>query len=90
MVRGKLAFNNAELDDLVEKARFNTNNEERLQQYLDINTLIAENVCGIAPYLHFANHYLIKPNVVGMHENATGQDGVIAGDWIAEAWGLSE
>ncbi len=79
-----------EIDELVEAARFNTDNEERLQQYKDINRLIAENVCGISPYLHFANHYLIKPFIVGMTEYATGQDAAIAGDWIAEAWGRSE
>jgi len=81
---------NTEIDELAAEARFNPNNEERLQQYKDINRLIAENVCGVAPYLHFANHYLIKPYVVGMEENATGQDSVMAGDWIAEAWGRSQ
>lgn len=81
---------NPDIDELVEAARFNTDNEERLQQYKDINRLIAEDVCGISPYLHFANHYLIKPYIVGMMENATGQDAVIAGDWTAESWGRSE
>jgi len=40
--------------------------------------------------MHVADHYLIKPYVVGMAENSTGQDGVVAGDWAAEAWGRSE
>jgi oligopeptide transport system substrate-binding protein len=78
-----------EIDDLVAKARFNTNNEERLQQYRQIERLIIENVCGIAPYWHENNHWLVKPYVVGMRENTSGQDGVQPGDWIAEAWGLA-
>jgi hypothetical protein len=47
-------------------------------------------VCGIGVATTLANHYLVKPSVVGMKENATGQDGTVAGDWIAEAWGVSE
>ncbi|KKK78422.1 hypothetical protein LCGC14_2843710, partial [marine sediment metagenome] len=35
-------------------------------------------------------HYLIKPSTVGLADNAAGLDAVIAGDWIAEAWGVSE
>jgi oligopeptide transport system substrate-binding protein len=79
-----------EIDEKVEQARFNTNETERLQLYSEINELIVTRACGIGVTLHLANHYLIKPNVVGMAENATGLDGAIAGDWIAEAWGLSE
>ncbi len=79
-----------DIDALVEKARFNTNNDERLEQYKEINELIATRVCGIGLGLHLANHYLIKPNTVGLAENARGLDAVIAGDWIAEAWGVSE
>ncbi|MFQ5878817.1 MAG: peptide ABC transporter substrate-binding protein [Dehalococcoidia bacterium] len=79
----------AEIDDLTEKARFNPNNDERIQQYLAINRLVVENVC-IAPYYHAANNYLIKPNVVGMREFATAQDAMIAGDWAVEYWGRSE
>jgi ABC-type oligopeptide transport system substrate-binding subunit len=79
-----------EIDDLVDKARFNTNNDERLEQYKEINELIATRVCGIGLGLHLANHYLIKSSTVGLAENARGLDAVIAGDWIAEAWGVSE
>jgi ABC-type transport system substrate-binding protein len=79
-----------DIDALVDKARFNTNNEERLQQYKEINELIATRVCGIGLGLHLANHYLIKPSTVGLSENAHALDAVIAGDWNAEAWGVSE
>ncbi|MCH7999662.1 MAG: peptide ABC transporter substrate-binding protein [Chloroflexi bacterium] len=79
-----------DIDDLVEKARFNTNDAERISQYQEINELIVTRVCGIAVYWHENNHYLISPNVVGMRENIAGQDAYQAGDWMAEAWGLSE
>lgn len=78
-----------DIDDLVDKARFNTNDAERKQQYAQINELISTRACGIAPYWHENNHWLIKQNVVGMQENLAGQDGSIAGDWAAEAWGLA-
>jgi ABC-type oligopeptide transport system substrate-binding subunit len=78
-----------EIDDLVDKARFNTNDTERKQQYADINELISTHACGIAPYWHENNHWLIKQNVVGMRENMAGQDGAMPGDWAAEAWGLA-
>ena len=79
-----------EIDEKVEQARFNTDNEERLRLYKEINELIVTRVCGLGAGLHLANHYLIKPSTVGMAENAAGLDAVIAGDWIAESWGVSE
>jgi len=78
-----------EIDDLVAQARANTDDTSRKAQYKDINELIVTKVCGIATYWHENNHWLIKPNIVGMHENMTGQDAAIAGDWAAEYWGLS-
>lgn len=78
-----------DIDALVEEARANTDDTARKAQYKDINELISTRVCGIAPYWHENNHYLIKPNLVGFRENMSGQDGVIAGDWAAESWGLS-
>lgn len=79
-----------EIDALVEKAQFNTNDTERLQQYKDANKLISTRACGIAPYWHENNHYLISDKTVGLRENVAGQDGPIAGDWNAEAWGLKK
>ena len=79
-----------DIDAKVAQAQFNTNEDERIQLYSEINELIVTRVCGIGPFMHVADHYLIKPYVVGMAENSTGQDGVIAGDWAAEAWGRSE
>lgn len=79
-----------EIDDLVDQARFNTNNEERIGLYQQVNELIVTKLCGIAPYWHENDHFLIKPSVVGMRENIAGQDAFQAGDWIAESWGFSE
>jgi oligopeptide transport system substrate-binding protein len=79
-----------EIDAKIAEAQFNTNEDERIQLYSELNELIVTRVCGIGPFMHVADHYLIKPYVVGMGENSTGQDGVIAGDWFAEAWGRSE
>lgn len=79
-----------DIDAKVEQATYNTNETERIKLYSEINELIVTRVCGIGPFMHVADHYLIKPYIVGMGENSTGQDGVIAGDWFAEAWGRSE
>ncbi len=79
-----------EIDALINDAQFNTNETERLQQYADANELISTRACGIAPYWHENDHYLISDKVAGMKENITGQDGAMAGDWNAEAWGLAE
>jgi ABC-type oligopeptide transport system substrate-binding subunit len=78
-----------EIDDLVEKAKVNTNDTERRQQYKDANEIISTTICGIATYWHENNHWLRKSNVVGISEYMTGQDGAMGGDWAAEAWGLS-
>ncbi len=79
-----------ELDAKMDAARYNTDNEERLQLWQEAEKLIIENVCGIAPVWHENNHYLVKERVVGMSENMTGQDAFLPGDWMAEAWGLAE
>lgn len=79
-----------DIDALIAKAQFNTNNEERLGQYQEINELIVEELCGVAPFRHDGSHWLIKPNIVGMRENLNGQDTTVAADWAAEYWGLSQ
>jgi len=79
-----------DIDALVQDARFNADDAERRGQYKEINELISTSLCGVIPHRHSNNHWLIKPNVVGMRENLSGQDFTIAGDWAAEYWGLSE
>ena len=50
--------------------------DARIAAYERINEIIVTEVCGIFVYFHEAEHYLKKPNVVGMFENSTGQDAV--------------
>jgi oligopeptide transport system substrate-binding protein len=80
---------NPEIDSLLEQAEFNTNDEERIGQYRQANEILVTTVCGIYVWYHVPDHYLISRQVAGMRENITGQDGVLAGDWTAEAWGLA-
>lgn len=79
-----------DIDRLVDQARFNTDNEERLELYREINELIVTRVCGVAPMYHQANHVLIKPNVGGLREFHTSQDRVLAADWAPEEWYLKD
>ncbi|GBD22868.1 Oligopeptide-binding protein OppA [bacterium HR29] len=79
-----------EIDDLISKARYNTNDQERREQYKKVNELISTRICGVAPMYHSLNHVLIDPRLKGVRENATSQDRVLAGDWAPELWWLSE
>ena len=79
-----------EIDQLIEENEFNLSEEERIAAYERINEIIVDEACGIFVYYHEADNYLKKPNVVGMFENTTVQNAYIAGDWAAEAWGVSE
>ncbi len=79
-----------EIDDLIQKAHFNTNDDERRQQYKKINELVVTKLCGVAPYYHGAFHWLIKPYIAGMSENSSVQDSEMPGDWNSEAWGRTQ
>jgi ABC-type oligopeptide transport system substrate-binding subunit len=79
-----------EIDALIEQAQFNTNNEERLSQYAEINELISAGLCGIAVWYHQGNHYLIADELGGAREFSTSQNRVLAGDWAAEEWFLQD
>lgn len=81
---------NETIDSLIAENQFNTNNEERIAAYTEINEIITTEVCGIAPYWHENDHYLIKPDLAGFRENIGGQDAFQAGDWFAESWGFTE
>lgn len=77
-----------DIDGLIEDAIFNTDNEERFEQYLEINTLISERVCGAAPMYFETQQYLVSTDVVGPKEHNTSQNRVLAGDWAIEEWSL--
>jgi ABC-type transport system substrate-binding protein len=79
-----------QIDTLLADNLYNLDNVARIAAYKEINRLIADEVCGIFVYYHEADNYLVKPNVVGMLENTTVQNAYIPGDWVAEAWGVSE
>ena len=49
-----------DIDALIDLAAFNSNEEERIDQYSQINDLIVEHLCNIAPYWHEYNHWLIS------------------------------
>ena len=78
-----------EIDRLIGEAQFNTDNEERLAQYKEINELVSAGLCGIAVWYHQGDHYLIASELGGAREFSTSQDRVLAGDWAAEEWYLT-
>lgn len=80
----------SDIDTLIGKARYNTNNEERLEQYREINELISTRACGAAPMYHQANHILVSPKVGGIEEFHSSQDRVLAADWAPEEWYLND
>jgi ABC-type oligopeptide transport system substrate-binding subunit len=81
----------ANLDALLKKAAFNTNDEERRQQYRDINTMLSDSPMLAGPILYQESfNYLVKANLVGPRENVNPQDAYLAGDWNVEAWYLKK
>jgi len=86
----KYNCDNPKIKEKVDQAKFNQDQDARIKLYQEINEIIVTEVCGITPYYHEAQHYLIKPDVVGMKENSTALDANGPGDWNAEAWGFSE
>jgi oligopeptide transport system substrate-binding protein len=79
-----------DIDALVDLAAFNSDNDERVDQYSQINDLISEHLCNIAPAWHEYNHWLVSDELIGLAENQTVQDAAMAGDWNAEAWGFAQ
>lgn len=79
------------LDDLLKKALFNTNDEERRKQYQDINKMLSENPMLVGPVLYQESfNYIIKSNLHGPKENVAPQDAYLAGDWAIESWYLDK
>jgi oligopeptide transport system substrate-binding protein len=81
---------NEEIDSLIAENQFNTDNDARIAAYERINEIIVDEVCGIFVYYHEADHFLVKPRVVGMLENMTVQVAQLPGDWACETWGVTE
>jgi len=82
-----------EIDDLIARAKYNTNDEERRQLYRDAEKILIEGVYGIAPLYHRANHFLVKPYIKGMRENAVPNDSTSGGQpagWNPEFWSTTK
>lgn len=79
-----------EIDDLIERAKFNPNDEERRELYRQANELISTRICGVAPMYHSAAHILVNPKLHGPRELAGSNDRVLAGDWAPELWWLEQ
>lgn len=85
------AISDRQLDDLFEKAYFNTNDEERRKQYQEINKLLSAEPMLVGPVLYQESfNYLVKPAVKGPRENVSPLDAILAGDWNIEAWFLDK
>ena len=78
------------IDDLIAKAKFNQKDEERRQQYRDVEKLIVENVCGMAPLYQSGFHAVVKPYIKGMVENKKADDKQVPGDTNVEFWTTSK
>jgi oligopeptide transport system substrate-binding protein len=78
------------IDDLIGKAKFNQKDEERRQQLRDVEKLVVENVCGIAPMWQVGFHAVVKPYIKGMVENKKADDKQVPGDTSVELWTTSK
>ena len=81
---------NQEIQDLVAEHEFNLDKDARIAAYERINEIIVDRGVRHLRLLPRGGALPEEANVVGMFENSTGQDAVSAGDWAAEAWGLTE
>lgn len=78
------------LDDLAKKAQFNTKDEERRQQYRDMEKLLLDGANGMAPLYHSVNNRLVKPYLKGLTENKRAGDTFVPGDWNPERWSTTK
>lgn len=78
------------LDDAIDKARYNTNDEERRKLYRDAEKILLQEANGIAPLYHTLAAMLVKPNIKGMVENKRPGDTFVPGDWYIELWTTSK
>jgi ABC-type oligopeptide transport system substrate-binding subunit len=81
---------NPKLDDLLAKAKVNLDQGERTKQYVEMNRIISEELCGIAPLYQQKIFYLVNPKLKGAADFSTSQDRYLAGDWAVEEWWLDQ
>ena len=82
----KQGCSNPEIDALIAKAKVNQNDEQRRQQYRDVEKLVVTTVCGMAPMYQNGAHRVVKPYIKGMVENKKGDDHFVPGDHNPELW----
>ena len=78
------------LDDLIAKAKFNRNDEERRKQYQEAEKLLLAEVAGIAPLWHTQAKFLVKPYIKGMVEHKKPGDTFVPGGWDPEYWSTTK
>lgn len=76
------------IDDLLDEARFNQDEEERISQYREAEKLLLEAANGMAPIYFRSNHFLVKPHITGVRENISGNDSQMPSAWHPELWGI--
>jgi ABC-type oligopeptide transport system substrate-binding subunit len=74
------------VDHAIEAAQAAAAPEQRTAGYVTANELVVTTGCHV-PLLQGLHHYLIKPYVIGMRENAGNFDSTLPGDLVPEAWG---
>jgi oligopeptide transport system substrate-binding protein len=67
------------LDDLIGKAKFNRNNEERLKQYQDAEKLLSRAGQRYCTVVAHPGQVLVKPHIKGMVENKRAGDTFVPG-----------
>jgi oligopeptide transport system substrate-binding protein len=77
------------VDDLAKLAQFNTNDEQRRQQYRDIEKALATEAAE-PPMFHTVVAMLVKPTIKGMVENKRPGDTFVPGDWYPELWSTTK
>ena len=80
----------SKIDTLLAQAKVNLDNEKRIAQYREINRLISEEICGMAPLFHNRVFSLVDSSLKGSREYSTSQDHYLPGDWAIEEWYLSK
>lgn len=78
------------LDDLIKKAKVNTNDEERRKQYQEAEKLAVTNAQCNLPLWHVSALRLVKPYITGMKESKRAGDTFVMGDWNPENWATSK
>jgi oligopeptide transport system substrate-binding protein len=74
-----------EVDAKFEEAANATSDEARIQAYMDIETLIVENLCGIIPLYQDARPYVVSSKMGGIVANGTIDAG-LPGNYCVECW----